>query len=722
MTRRRWLLAGVVALGLVIAAVVVALLNFNAFLERNRDWVAERISAALGRPVAFGSVRLSLRGGLGAQVEDLRIADDPAFARDDFLRVQRARVVVRILPALFGRYEVRRLVLEAPEVTVIRTARGFNVESIGGARPAQPGVAPPPGAAPPSEAAPGEVPAVLVSTIEIRDGVVRWVDRTVTPPRDLTVADVDLTASDVSPTTPVDVEVAAALLADRQNLEARGTLGPLDADPMPVDLTVTLDPLDVRRVREAVAAAAQAWPPALTIEGPIGARARVAGRVPRGGAGGRVPPVAVSARLEAEGAAVRWADAFAKPAGVPMRLEVDAAPVEGEDALAVRTLALRLADLAVDGEGRVTTATPPAVDVRVTAPATGVGGVAALLPALAASGLGGRVALDVRAVGPVGGGRVPTLDGTVTLDGVEARGEQVPVPVEGLSTTVRLAGHGVTVPATRFRVAGAPVEVAATVARYLPPVRFDARARAEGAPIATLLGTQWVTGAVDGELQLAGEGADAAAIRRSLRGNGRAAVRDGVLRGVNLAEAVLRGVTGVPGLSAFLQPLAAEDYPEIFGTSDTPFQAASGTFVIADQRVRSDDLALAARDYAIRGKGAVGFDGMIDATATLVASERLTRDVVAEVQPARFLTDDTGRLAIPFALRGRWPAVRPLPDRSVLTTALQGAARGRLGELLGGKESGGAGRAPAKPSPTEDAIRRGLGGILGGGKAKEPAR
>jgi uncharacterized protein involved in outer membrane biogenesis len=147
---RKWLVAAVVvALGLAVV-VAVALRNASGYLREHRDWVAEQASSALGRPVTFGDVGMSVWGGLGARVTDLRIGEAPAFAAtdDDFVRVGSVRVVVRILPALVGRYEVRRLVLEQPRVHLVWTKDGLNAASLGGggdARgdgPAEPGRAP----------------------------------------------------------------------------------------------------------------------------------------------------------------------------------------------------------------------------------------------------------------------------------------------------------------------------------------------------------------------------------------------------------------------------------------------------------------------------------------------------------------------------------------------------------------------------------------------------
>src|SRR5262249_49669805 len=114
-----------------VAAVALALVNLNSYLNRNKDWLAGQVENALGRKVSFSEIGVQLFGGFGARIKDLTIADDPAFSKDDFLKAGDVQVSIRLWPALFGRYEVKRVELVRPEVTIIRTKDGFNYDSIG---------------------------------------------------------------------------------------------------------------------------------------------------------------------------------------------------------------------------------------------------------------------------------------------------------------------------------------------------------------------------------------------------------------------------------------------------------------------------------------------------------------------------------------------------------------------------------------------------------------
>ncbi|HSD09372.1 MAG TPA: AsmA family protein, partial [Candidatus Binatia bacterium] len=190
---RKWIIL-VVMLAVVVGAIALALANLNAYLNRNKDWLAGQVADALGRRVSFSEIGVQLFGGFGARIRDLRIADDPAFSKDDFVKAGDVQVSIRLLPALFGRYDVKRVALVRPEVTVVRTKEGFNYDSIGKKPHAQEG-APAAGEASPKapsqEEGSGQKAAFLVSLVDIQKGQIRYIDRTTSPPGDVRVRDLD---------------------------------------------------------------------------------------------------------------------------------------------------------------------------------------------------------------------------------------------------------------------------------------------------------------------------------------------------------------------------------------------------------------------------------------------------------------------------------------------------------------------------------------------------
>jgi hypothetical protein len=188
---------------------------------------------------------------------------------------------------------------------------------------------------------------------------------------------------------------------------------------------------------------------------------------------------------------------------------------------------------------------------------------------------------------------------------------------------------------------------------------------------------------------------------------GHAAVRNGVLKGVNVADGVLSGVTGVAGLVTLVPARVRDRYRDIFAGDDTRFDELASDVRVADERIVLESLAVSAHDYAVRGKGTITFTQQVDLTATLIASAPLTADVIGTLKETALLTDTNGRLAIPFRLVGILPKVRVKPDQEFVGRVRQALIGEGLGRLLGGKRDG------KGHQDTNDAIKRGLNELFG---------
>jgi len=164
-------------------------------------------------------------------------------------------------------------------------------------------------------------------------------------------------------------------------------------------------------------------------------------------------------------------------------------------------------------------------------------------------------------------------------------------------------------------------------------------------------------------------------------GQGNFAVADGRVEGAGFGRPVLEA------LQLFLKPGVADRlsnrYPDLFATDDLRFTRLSGSGRLADGRIRSDDLVLAATSWEARGEGTLGLDGDVDAAVRLAASQGLTDDVLGQLRARATLVDTSGRLTIPLRVRG--PVRRPkvTPDPEFAATAARALIGGGLGDVAG---------------------------------------
>lgn len=118
-----------------IVGVIVVLLAITPFLihaNQFRPFIEGRASAALGRRVDLGNLRLSLSSA-SLTTETLVIADDPEFSNAPFLKAASVSVGVKLLPLILSRsLKVTTITIDSPQVTVIRNAAGrWNYSSLG---------------------------------------------------------------------------------------------------------------------------------------------------------------------------------------------------------------------------------------------------------------------------------------------------------------------------------------------------------------------------------------------------------------------------------------------------------------------------------------------------------------------------------------------------------------------------------------------------------------
>jgi uncharacterized protein involved in outer membrane biogenesis len=166
----KWLLAVVAAVVVLTAAAIIALPRLID-VPRVQALVATNASHALGRPVKFASLSVSVFPRPGVTLHKLEVADDPRFATAPFLTLDTGRLNLRLRPLFSGRVEFAEIVLAKPVITVLRDQRGrLNIASLGAPnvepRPSAPR-APRPGGGPSTTAAPA-----LPATVRITDGVV----------------------------------------------------------------------------------------------------------------------------------------------------------------------------------------------------------------------------------------------------------------------------------------------------------------------------------------------------------------------------------------------------------------------------------------------------------------------------------------------------------------------------------------------------------------------
>ena len=156
--KMRWLrITGIAfAVLLVILLALPFLINVNSF----RPKIESELTSVLGRPVTLGELSLSLLSGK-VGVENVSIADDPAFSKSPFVTAKSLKVGVELMPLIFSKtLNVTGIVVDEPKITLLKAAnRTWNFSTLGG-----------PGVKNSAEPAKQRTPKPSIGKVEITNG------------------------------------------------------------------------------------------------------------------------------------------------------------------------------------------------------------------------------------------------------------------------------------------------------------------------------------------------------------------------------------------------------------------------------------------------------------------------------------------------------------------------------------------------------------------------
>lgn len=234
----KWLLAIMASLTvIIIVSVLIAPMVIN--FDRYKPRIEAQASKALGRPVTIdGRIEPSVFPWVGVAVHNLHLGNPPGFEQKDFVSVGLFEVRIKLWPMLFGRYEVKRFVVNDPRIVLVKHRDGrTNWKDLG--RPAGKGPQPGPEGRP-SGKKPLFLKELAVAQFAVTNGSLQYIDQAADARHD--IKNIQLALADVSLEKPVRLDFSA--VADGHPIRLSGKVGPVGSapgkDPLKVDLAAAL--------------------------------------------------------------------------------------------------------------------------------------------------------------------------------------------------------------------------------------------------------------------------------------------------------------------------------------------------------------------------------------------------------------------------------------------------------------------------------------------------
>ncbi len=241
-------ITGIIAVVLLTFAALLVF-SVNTLLDGNKDAIISELEKYTGRKISLTSITTSFTDGIGIQLHEFSIGDDPRHAAGHFLKADRLKLNFSLSSLYSDQPKIREAILYRPTINVKRNGDGaYNF----GAIPAKgTGGGEYVGTAPETARETPKV-SVLVSLLKISEGTIHYTDELTNS--SLTITSISLQGRDLDLTQVSHIQLEAAIHSSSPNVSLSLDVGPLNPNfnglsGIPVSGTVQIQQVSLNKLR-----------------------------------------------------------------------------------------------------------------------------------------------------------------------------------------------------------------------------------------------------------------------------------------------------------------------------------------------------------------------------------------------------------------------------------------------------------------------------------------
>ncbi|MGZ4838248.1 MAG: AsmA family protein [Terriglobales bacterium] len=450
----------VVAILIALLVLVIVVVPLVLDINRYHGMVQAQLEKALGRPVSFAQMHLSLMPPT-VRMDNVVIGEAPQFGHGPFASMDAIDASVKLLPLLHKDVQINSLDLKNPKVELIRSAQGvWNFSTLG------------PQQAPKQH--PDQSQGFVLSNLKISNGQVTLVDDR--KHFHGVYNNIDVTLHDYAPGKPFDFSAALHLPGPgKETMALSGKTGPINQADMlktPFDGKLELKEVSLGGIQKALAV------PSLN-----GMEGSASGNIALKNENGTLSS---QGTLDLKDGVVRNVKI-----GYPISMDYKFTDQLANDNIHIDQAKLMLGNTPVSISGNINGgATPANVDVHVTAQNAAIGEVARLASAFGVAfnptmTVNGNITADVRAQGPLS---QPALNGNLSGKDIKVSGGDLKQPVEISGIELTLTPRDIRSNPFTAKSGGTQVSVQFGLTNYTSPSPLvDATVKTGNASIPELL-------------------------------------------------------------------------------------------------------------------------------------------------------------------------------------------------------------------------------------------
>jgi hypothetical protein len=202
-------------------------------------------------------------------------------------------------------------------------------------------------------------------------------------------------------------------------------------------------------------------------------------------------------------------------------------------------------------------------------------------------------------------------------------------------------------------------------------------------------------------------------VMAALEGAGSLRMRDGVIKGTNIAAAVVGKLDSLTFLAGTLRSFVPTNFRIYLEKPDTEVKDVRADFSLHQGIISLSSFALTSDIFSLDGSGTIALNGDLNLTTTIYFTKDFSQALAQQGRDIKRILASDGRLIIPLTIQGRSPALIFYPNLSkIIETGaakeIQEKALSALDKALGGKNREPGKESIKRPSNLGKALR-GLG-------------
>ena len=259
---------------LIMAVLTFAIYNLDSLINKKKGYILSKVEESTGRKANVENIGLNIFGGIGIQLSNFKLSDNPEFSSKNFISASDLVISVEFLPLLKKELVVKRIILNDPRINIIKNQNGiYNFDSIINKEDKKQEKNK-------ERTSKGRMGELSIAVIDISNGNISYRDMQNNTNIDLD--DVDLRSRNIGTKKPVKFDLSMALLSEKQNINFEGEAGPFgdnySFNDLPVKGKLAITSLNIDDLKKSYAELSEILPQGIGLSGPFDANIEFSGK------------------------------------------------------------------------------------------------------------------------------------------------------------------------------------------------------------------------------------------------------------------------------------------------------------------------------------------------------------------------------------------------------------------------------------------------------------